>query len=100
MERTASRVASPRIYAPGRPRIPEEKYCDRKSLANPSDPLSGHALVAFRDGQRTRVGFAQKFKLEFKSPPRAPVEGSKGTEWDVESEVKKDLTRPWKWYKG
>lgn len=49
-------------------RVSEKKnIAIEKALLTPG-PLSGHALVAFRDGQRTRVGFAQKFKFEFKSP--------------------------------
>lgn len=86
--RTVSRAAEdlcfPDTHVSGKKNIAIEK-----ALLTP-DPLSRHALVAFRDGQRTRVGFAQKFKFEFKSP-RAR-RGIKGDEWDVESEVKKDLT--------
>lgn len=55
--------------------LPDIRVSGKKNIAIEKapltpDPLSGHAPVAFRDGQRTRVGFAQKFKYEFKSPPR------------------------------
>jgi len=60
----------------------------KKTLLTPG-PLSRHALVAFRDGQRTRVGFAQKFKFEFKSPPCSLRDQRR--EWDKESKVKKDF---------
>lgn len=62
----------------------------KKALLTP-DPLSRHILVAFRDGQRTRVGFAQKFKFEFKFPPCSPRDQRMRVECR-ESEVKKDLT--------
>lgn len=40
---------------------PERKILRSKKTLLTSGPLSRHALVAFRDGQRIRVGFAQKF---------------------------------------
>jgi len=76
----------------------EEKYCDREKPT--AGPLSRHAPVASRDGQRTRVGFAQKFKFEFKSPRRSPADQKTGDarrerergRGGGETEVKKDLT--------
>jgi len=77
----------------------EEKYCDREKPT--AGPLSRHAPVASRDGQRTRVGFAQKFKFEFKSPRRSPADQKTGDArrerereggGEGETEVKKDLT--------
>lgn len=61
---------------------PGRKILRSKKALLTHGPLSRHALVAFRDGQRTRVGFAQKFKFEFKSP--CVRRGIKGRKWDVE----------------
>lgn len=64
-------------------RYPTRKILRSKKALLTPEPLSRHALVAFRDGQRIRVGFAQKFKFEFKSP--RVHGGIKEREWDVKS---------------
>lgn len=80
-----------KIYASGHSRIREEKYCDRKKVLLTPGLLSRHILVAFRDGQRTRVGFAQKFKFEFKSPP-CSLRDQRTRAGYGEADVKEDLT--------